>query len=357
MDEEKDALIDILKTVVEECKSIYKKAKTRTPSSQTSKIQGVSFVAEEKEGDSSETLPYQQLSNEINLGSFTLPCTIGNLKTYATAAVGAGINMMPKSLFEHLKLANLKKTSMVVEMGNMTKRALLGIMENILVNIDKFVFHSDFVVIDTPEGPNETILLGRPFLVMIHAQIDVFRGEILLGIGNERIKFDMDREICHSGVPLEKIYMVSSIQKSECSNPHEMEKDDSPALEQGTFHYSEKSVDTVDSSSDSQENEVGSHLFENISRWHVCKPVHVTFKVCVKDYGIWHTCNPDLSFCSRYDAIYGKKENGMLKQWICFQDHERQNVRGNGMKFDDFLKVRYANKNIDNVTRERRYYE
>ncbi|GJT06424.1 hypothetical protein Tco_0840886 [Tanacetum coccineum] len=151
--------------------------------------------------------------------------------------------------------------------------------------------------------------------------------------------------------------MVSSIQKSECSNPHEMEKDDSLALEQGTFHYSEKSVDTVDSSSDSQENKVGSHLFENISRWHVCKPVHVTFKVCEEDYGIWPTCNPDLSFCSRYDAIYGKEENGMLKQWICFQDHKRQNVGGNGMKFDDFLKVRYGNKNIDNVTRERRYYE
>ncbi|GKE00838.1 hypothetical protein Tco_1388821, partial [Tanacetum coccineum] len=122
-EEEEDAPTDILKTVVEECKSVYKKAQIRTPSSGTSKIQGVSFVAEEKEGDSSETLPYQQPSNEINLGSFTLPCTIGNLKTYVTAAVGAGINMMPKSLFEHLKLANLKKTSMVVEMGNMTKRA------------------------------------------------------------------------------------------------------------------------------------------------------------------------------------------------------------------------------------------
>nr|GFB04364.1 phospholipase-like protein [Tanacetum cinerariifolium] len=47
-----------------------------------------------------------------------------------------------------------------------------------------------------------------------------------------------------------------------------------------------------------------------------------------------------------YDAIYGKEKNGMLKQWICFLDHERQNVRVNGMKFDDFLKVRYGNKNI-----------
>ncbi|GJT79823.1 copia protein [Tanacetum coccineum] len=175
-------LNDILKTVVEECKSVYKKAQIRTPSSRTSKIQEVSFVSKEEGGDSSETLPYQQPSNEINPGRFTLPCTIGNLKIYVMADVGAGINMMPKSLFEHLKLANLKKTSMAIEMGNMTNKAPLGIVENILVKIDKFLFYSNFVVIDTLE----TILLGRPFLATIHAQIDVFRGEILLGVGNEK---------------------------------------------------------------------------------------------------------------------------------------------------------------------------
>ncbi|GJU19622.1 phospholipase-like protein [Tanacetum coccineum] len=218
--------------------------------------------ATEEEGDSSETLPYQQPSNE-NPGSFTLPCTIGNLKIYGMANVGAGINMMPKSLFEHLKLDNLKKTSMVIEMGNMTKKAPFGIVENILIKIDKFLLHSNFVVINTLEEPDKTILL-----------------------------------------------------------------------------------DTVDSSSDSQENEVGSHLSENVSRWHVCQPVHISFKVCEEDCGIWPTCNPDLSFCCGYD-----------KQWNCFRDHKRQNVRGNGIKFDDFLKVRYGNKNIDDVTRQRRYYE
>ncbi|GJT15269.1 hypothetical protein Tco_0873975 [Tanacetum coccineum] len=147
-EEEEDALIDILKIV------------------------GVSFVAKEEEGDR------------------------------------AGNNNRPKSLFEHLKLANLKKTSMVIE-----------------------------IVIDMLKEPDETILLGRPFLATIDAQIDVFRGKISLGVGNEK--------------------------ESEYFNPHEKENNDSPALEQRTFHYS---VDTVDSSSDSQEDEVGSHLSENVSR-------------------------------------------------------------------------------------------
>ncbi|GJT41310.1 RNA-directed DNA polymerase, eukaryota, reverse transcriptase zinc-binding domain protein [Tanacetum coccineum] len=166
---------------------------------------------------------------------------------------------------------------MVVEMTDMTKKAPLGIMENIPVKINKFLFRSDFVVIDMLEGPNKTMLLGRPFLATIHAQIDVFRGEISLGIGNEKVEFDTNGEICHS-------------------------------------------------------------------------------RVCEEDCGIWPTCNPDLSFCSGYDDIYGKEENGMLKQWICFQDHERQNVGGNGMKFDDFIKVRYGNKNIDDLKAGRKRY-
>ncbi|GKG42224.1 hypothetical protein Tco_0476522, partial [Tanacetum coccineum] len=50
--------------------------------------------------------------------------------------------------------------------------------------------------------------------------------------------------------------MASSIQKGDYFNPHEVENDDSPALEQRTLHYSEESIDTVDSSNDSQEEEV-----------------------------------------------------------------------------------------------------
>ncbi|GKF88081.1 hypothetical protein Tco_0258958, partial [Tanacetum coccineum] len=193
--------------------------------------------------------------------------------------------------------------------------------------------------IDTLEEPDETILLGRPFLATIHAQIDVFRGEILLGEGNEKVKFDMNGEICHSRVPLEKIYMASSIQESESFNSHEMENDDSPALEQRTFHYIEESVDIVDSSSDSQENEVGSHLSENVSRWHVCRPVHISFKVCEEDCGIWPTCNPDLSFCYGYDAIYGKEENVKINNGLVFEIIRDRMSGGNGIKFDDYLKV------------------
>nr|GFB54285.1 hypothetical protein [Tanacetum cinerariifolium] len=68
--------------------------------------------------------------------------------------LGASINIMPKSMFEHLKLVNLKETNMLVEMADMTKKVPLGIVENILVKINKFLFSSDFVIIDMLETRN-----------------------------------------------------------------------------------------------------------------------------------------------------------------------------------------------------------
>nr|GEW46213.1 hypothetical protein [Tanacetum cinerariifolium] len=50
--------------------------------------------------------------------------------------------------------------------------------------------------------PNETMTLARPFLATIHAQIDVFKREISLGFGEDRVSFDMDgNELGRRGMP------------------------------------------------------------------------------------------------------------------------------------------------------------
>ncbi|GKC91329.1 zinc knuckle CX2CX4HX4C containing protein, partial [Tanacetum coccineum] len=108
---------------------------------------------------------------ELNPGSFTLPYTVGKFNFYAMADLDASINVMSRSIFEHLHLTNLKKTNRLCEMADMSKKAPLGIVENVLVKIDKFLFPSDFVILDNT--PSETTILGRPFLATIHAEIGV----------------------------------------------------------------------------------------------------------------------------------------------------------------------------------------
>ncbi|GKB19441.1 phospholipase-like protein [Tanacetum coccineum] len=140
---------------------------------------------------SSKVLPCQLPLKELNPGNFTLSCTIGSLNFYSMADLGASVNVIPKSIFKHLELAQLKETDMLVEMADMTKRSPVGIVENVFVKIGKFLFPSDFVVMDMLNIRNETMILGRPFLETIHAKIDVFNKEISLGIG---VKYGENQE-------------------------------------------------------------------------------------------------------------------------------------------------------------------
>ncbi|GJX42943.1 hypothetical protein Tco_0259619 [Tanacetum coccineum] len=69
-----------------------------------------------------EVLQCQFPPKELNLGNFTLPCTIGNFNFYGMANLGASLNIMPRNIFEYLRLANLRNTNMLVEMADMTKK-------------------------------------------------------------------------------------------------------------------------------------------------------------------------------------------------------------------------------------------
>ncbi|GJR44348.1 hypothetical protein Tco_1312451 [Tanacetum coccineum] len=46
--------------------------------------------------------------------------------------LGASVNVIPKSIFKHLKLARLKKTDMIVEMADMIEISPIGIVENVM---------------------------------------------------------------------------------------------------------------------------------------------------------------------------------------------------------------------------------
>ncbi|GJT65829.1 phospholipase-like protein, partial [Tanacetum coccineum] len=330
-----------------ECKAVYKGRQIET--FDIDAVQEVSSMTNNdtvKEDDCpSRALPCQLPPKELILRSFALPCRIGSLNFYAIADLGTCVNIMPSSVFEYLKLTNLRKIDMLIGMANMIQQAPLGTVENDLVKIDKFVFPCDFVVIDMPGILGQMMVLGRPFLATIHAQIDVFNGEIhleLVRIGQEE-EFFNDLELGDD---------LFSYESPACLR-----------FEQNTRIYMNSNIETIDSPSNMLETSKGraNRLPDNervASRWHVGKPVRVFYDYGSGKYcGIWPTCNPDLSFCSGYEAVYGKGEHGMLKQWVCFCDHEKCNVKGSCMEFADFLHVRYGNQKIDDTTRERIYYE
>ena len=66
-----------------------------------------------------------------------------------------------------------------------------GIIEDVLVKVDKFIFHVDFVVLDMKEDRAASIILGRPFLAIGQALIDVKNGELTLRVGEDQVKFNL----------------------------------------------------------------------------------------------------------------------------------------------------------------------
>ncbi|GJS20293.1 reverse transcriptase domain-containing protein [Tanacetum coccineum] len=144
-------------------------------------LYGISFLSDSQEENTNDQLP----TKESNPGHFMLPCAISNFNFYAMADLGSSVNILPRNIFEYLELTNLSETEMLVEMAHMRKKAPLGIVRGILVRIDKFLFTSDFVILD--QTPNSTVILGRPFLATVHAHISVFdeRDEEKTELGNK----------------------------------------------------------------------------------------------------------------------------------------------------------------------------
>lgn len=62
---------------------------------------------------------------------------------------------------------------------------LIGNIENILVNDDKFILLSDFIVIDIVEDKNVPLIIGILFLTTGHTIIDVATREKIMMVYNE----------------------------------------------------------------------------------------------------------------------------------------------------------------------------
>ncbi|GJZ17352.1 reverse transcriptase domain-containing protein [Tanacetum coccineum] len=66
---------------------------------------------------------------------------------------------------------------------------VFGIDEDVFVKVGKFHFPVDFVVVDYVVDPRVPLILGRPFLRMARALIDVYSEELTLRVDDEAITF------------------------------------------------------------------------------------------------------------------------------------------------------------------------
>ncbi|XP_050945501.1 uncharacterized protein LOC127150853 [Cucumis melo] len=128
-------------------------------------------------------------------GMFSLPCVIGNrLISHAMLDLGASINVMPYNVFKDLELNNLQKTSVCIQLEDRSFISPLGIVEDVLVKIDKLIFPVDFYILEMNEAclkPSHSILLGRPFLKTAKAIINVNKGSLSVEFDGDIVTFNI----------------------------------------------------------------------------------------------------------------------------------------------------------------------
>ncbi|GJS64599.1 RNA-directed DNA polymerase, eukaryota, reverse transcriptase zinc-binding domain protein [Tanacetum coccineum] len=218
----------------------------------------------------------------------------------AIADLGANVNIMSESILKELSLADLKIANIIVETADKTRCVSQGIIENVLVKIDKFSFTSDFVIIDTKGLNNKTIILGRPFLANIRAEINISTREVSLGIKEDRVKIKMNEQECN---------LTTTV--SEHLN-------EQPTLQDELSHGAD-------------------------SKTYWCEPVRQEHE---KGYTLWASCDPYHEICDG-GGIPDKKLN---HYWKSTNNDDRISLEWEGLSYTNWVRARYGN--VNDITKE-----
>ncbi|GKD28199.1 RNA-directed DNA polymerase, eukaryota, reverse transcriptase zinc-binding domain protein, partial [Tanacetum coccineum] len=264
-----------------------------------------------------ETIQIEKISSLPNTRSFTIPCSVDIFNINAIADLGASVNIMSKSVLDELSLAESKNVNIIVEMADKTRCVPQGIIENVLVKIDKFSFTFDFVIIDTKESNNKTIVLGRPFLANIHSEINVATREVSLGIMEDMVKIKMNEQGCN---------LATSISK------HLNERPTAQEIQTDTY-------DTDLHESRSQDNQSQDELsygaYNTNSKIYWCKPVCQEHE---KGYIFWASCDPYHKICDGG----GISDRKLKHYWKSTNDDDRIDLEWEGLSCTTWVRKRYG---------------
>ncbi|XP_058784530.1 uncharacterized protein LOC131659340 [Vicia villosa] len=131
-------------------------------------------------------------------GSVTILCTIGD-RSFKRALIdlGASVSLMPLSIYRKLGIEGVQDTRMTLQFADHSVKKPFGIVEDVLVKVDKFVFPVDFVILEMPEDEEIPLILGRPFLETSRCMIDIENGTMTLKVYDEELKINVRNTMKH----------------------------------------------------------------------------------------------------------------------------------------------------------------
>jgi len=85
---------------------------------------------------------------------------------------------MPLSMSKKIGDVEVRQTRMTLQLVDRSIKYPHGIVEDLLVKVDKFLLPVDFVVMDIEEDVEVPLILGKPFMKNAKVIIDVDKGRL-----------------------------------------------------------------------------------------------------------------------------------------------------------------------------------
>ena len=133
--------------------------------------------------------------------------------------LGASVNLLPLSMYKQLGLGELKPTTITLSLADRSIKIPKGTVEDVLIQVDKFYFPVDFVVLNIEPvaiGSNHVpIILGRSFLATSNAIINCRNGVMQLTFENMTLElniFHLSKKHMHQQEDdIEKVCAIDAI--------------------------------------------------------------------------------------------------------------------------------------------------
>ena len=105
------------------------------------------------------------------------------------------MNLVSYSIYLRLGLGELKPTLVVLQLADRSVKKPRGIVEYVLLQIDKFYYPVDFLILDTQTAIDTEskipIILGRPFLAISNALINCRNGLMKISFGHMTLEVNV----------------------------------------------------------------------------------------------------------------------------------------------------------------------
>jgi hypothetical protein len=151
------------------------------------------LVAEAKRiiGIKPEASPFARLteiyairSDEEEKTSPRIDCKVNNIDCKTLCDIGAQLSVLSSKIFDEIHDHTIDlvqiTTKLIIEDGKIVKP--IGIARNLEVLISRKHIPTDFFIVDVYYDKNDHVILGRPFLKLVNAILDVGKGKVTINL-------------------------------------------------------------------------------------------------------------------------------------------------------------------------------